>query len=196
MQPVAWPIRPDYAAGLSYWIYTAEKKYGLKVESLKEDYDAKTEQPMCNAQFSPQEGDSDEYTEISLSNLFLPCLLWGSFAIVAFGLQLYVARMKTKKKHGRGSLLNSNLIGRNSSLGLVRSFTKRQLDIKDDPDFPADLRVAMDQPTGVPNVLGLEDELQLEDTSYHTAEDENVIAEDNIISEGFKDRNGQLHAWI
>ena len=82
MQPVAWPIRPDYVAGLSYWIYTADKKYGLNVESLKEDYDAKTEQPMCNVQFSLQESDSDEYTEISLSNLFLPCLMWGSFAIL------------------------------------------------------------------------------------------------------------------
>ena len=33
--PVAWPIRPSYSAGLSYWMYEADKKYGLKVESIK-----------------------------------------------------------------------------------------------------------------------------------------------------------------
>lgn len=46
--PVAWPIRPSYSAGLSYWMYEADKKYGLKVESIKEKYDAKAEQPSCN----------------------------------------------------------------------------------------------------------------------------------------------------
>ncbi len=100
MQPVAWSIRQVYAAGLLYWIYKADKKYGLKVESLKEGYDTKIEQPTCEMQFLPQESDSNKYMEISLSNLILLFLFWGSFAIVTFGLQLYVAHMNKEHKHG------------------------------------------------------------------------------------------------
>lgn len=165
---MAWPIRPDYAAGVSYWIYEAEKKYGLNVESLKLEYDAKTEQPKCAVQFNPEDGEADDYTQISLLNLFFPFVFFGSFAVVAFVLQLYAVRMRKKRRRG---LLDSTFIGRNSTLGLVRSFTKKDLGIKDDPDLRAAMeRAAMEEGPSDHVVLGVEEKLRLDDSSYHTAD--------------------------
>lgn len=188
--PVAWPIRPDYAAGLSYWMYEADKKHGLKVESLKEEYDAKTEQPSCNVQFSPEQSDSDEYTKISFYNLFLPFVFFGSFAMLAFGLQLHATRLKKNRRRG---MLDGTFIGRNSTLGLVASFTKKDHSVKFDlDDLPAELRDDTDQSVNLPNALGLE-ELQLEDTPYHNGDEtsKDIVAQD--ISARSEDGNGQLH---
>ena len=117
--PVAWPIRPSYSAGLSYWMYEADKKYGLKVESIKEEYDAKAEQPSCNVRFSSEDSGSDDYAKISMANLFFPFIFFASFALVAFALQLYVARQRKRSKLGlrRLTLDSATLIGRNSTIG-------------------------------------------------------------------------------
>lgn len=215
MQPVAWPIRPDYAAGISYYIYEAEKKYGLDVESLKEEYDARTEQPMCDVKFSLEESESDDYTKISLFNLFFPFLFWGIFAIAAFGLQLYVFRLKKKNKNKCGNRSNNSrpsglttMVGRNSSLCLTQSL-KPGVVAKDNPDLASlqrefatlnggdglldqstsdrsgleiklhnvqklrPLSTMEDQSTDVPYGLEMNNDLYLEDTSYHTADDDN-----------------------
>jgi len=171
-------------------MYEAEKKHGLKVESLKEEYDAKTEQPSCNVQFSPEQSDSDEYTKISLFNLFLPFVSFGSFAILSFCLQLHATRLKKNRRRG---MLDSTFIGRNSTLGLVASFTQKDRSVKFDPDdLPAELRDDTNEPANLPNVLGME-ELQMEETSYQNGDEtsEDVVAQD--ISDCSDDGNGQLH---
>jgi len=107
---VAWPIRTDYVAGLSYWIYEAEKKHGLKLDSIKKRYEDKAEQPKCNVL---DEGDAhaDEDARISATNLFFPCFVFGAYAIVAICLQI-CARMK------EGHRLQS-MVGRSSAIGFV-----------------------------------------------------------------------------
>ena len=129
--PVAWPIRPSYSAGLSYWMYEADKKYGLKVESIKEEYDAKTEQPSCNVYFSPEDSSTDDYAKISMANLFFPFIFFASFALMAFGLQLYVARQSERRKLGlRRPTLDDTMMGRNSTMFLNNSIARG---IKEDP---------------------------------------------------------------
>lgn len=146
--PVAWPIRSSYSAGLSYWMYEADKKYGLKVESIKEEYDAKTEQPSCNVNFSPSEDSGpDDYAKISIANLFFPFIFFGCFALVALCLQLYAARQKKQIKLGRKrpSLLDSSgLVGRNSTMFLPTNSTKflhrrGNYGDKEDSDIPVEL---------------------------------------------------------
>lgn len=149
-------------------MYEADKKYGLNVESLKKEYDAKTEQPTCNVEFSPEEaGDADEYTKISLSNLFFPFIFFGSFAIAAFGLQLYDGLIK-KKRRKRG-MYNRTWIGRKSALGVFQSFTKENRDKNDDPDFPDN----MNRAAIVAKPADIEGQLQLDNASFHTADEPN-----------------------
>lgn len=138
--PVAWPIRPDYAAGLSYWIYQAEKYHGLKVESLKEEYDAANNiQPNCDVFFNPLESNAEnEYAKISLVNLFLPFVFFFAFAILAASLHLYASRM-TKK--GRRGLIDSSYMGRTSVVGIGKYKSgriKSTLDISDKLDEKED----------------------------------------------------------
>ena len=116
--PVAWPIRSEYAAGLSHWFYEAEKKHGLTVEALKEQYDARSEQPTCEVEFSQEEDEADDYARIAPLNLFFPFAWFAAAAIAACALQVYAHRTKRQK---RRSLMDHRFLARNSELGLTSS---------------------------------------------------------------------------
>ena len=85
--PVAWPIRPEYAAGLSYWMYQADKKHGITIDSVKEEYEKKNQvqKPSCTVELSQEEmnAEDDGFTPVKLENLAFPFMFYASFAIVA-----------------------------------------------------------------------------------------------------------------
>ena len=68
---IAFPIRADLAAGLSYWIYQGKKYHGLTLDFAKEKYDSiHTQEATCNVEFSVQELDAEarEFLAITPQN--------------------------------------------------------------------------------------------------------------------------------
>lgn len=129
--PVAFPVKTEYQAGLSYWMYQAEKTKGITVESLKKEYDRTSQvQPDCVVNLSQAAvEESDEFAQVTLENLFLPFIFYASFATLASCLQFY-ARWMGKK--GRRGLLDSSYLGRQSTLGLGKKSRRRLTYEKDD----------------------------------------------------------------
>lgn len=109
---VAFPIRPDLAAGLSYWIYQGAKYHGITVDTSMTEYDILNKrQASCqDFEFNEQEIEADEYTQITLKNLFPPIIFFLAFALIATVVQLY--HKQWELKHGN----SRSLLGRTSSL--------------------------------------------------------------------------------
>ena len=131
--PVAFPVKTEYQAGLSYWMYQAEKTKGITVESLKEEYDRTSQvQPDCAVHLSQAAvEESDEFAQVSLENLFLPFIFYTSFAVLASCLQFYARRMGQKGKRG---LLDASYLGRQSTLGLGKKSRRRLTSEKEKDD--------------------------------------------------------------
>lgn len=67
---VAFPIRPELAPGVSYWVYQAEKYHGITVESMRQQYDQENNRnPRCQVSFSEKDYDFDDYAQIHPKNL-------------------------------------------------------------------------------------------------------------------------------
>ncbi|KAL7529766.1 hypothetical protein ACHAXR_007424, partial [Thalassiosira sp. AJA248-18] len=62
--PVAFPIRPDLASGLSYWMHTGEKNLGITFVAAQKEY----RQPICNLELSVNDKKSSDYTRIEPQN--------------------------------------------------------------------------------------------------------------------------------
>jgi len=107
--PIAFPIKPELASGLSYWIYQGEKYKGVSLQKSAEEYVAETGGLPCSIELSELDNqESDDYTQISPKNMILPIIFFLVFAIVAIILQVVHERRK-----GKGDLM-----GRTSTLEL------------------------------------------------------------------------------
>mmetsp|Transcript_12799 Transcript_12799/g.25708 ORF Transcript_12799/g.25708 Transcript_12799/m.25708 type:complete len:724 (-) Transcript_12799:683-2854(-) len=114
--PIAFPVRPKLASGLSYWILQGDKYFGVSLtNSIKNYATANHRQPKCNVEFSPNDVGGDDYAQIMPSNMFFPIVFWLTCAICAAILQLI---HQWQRKIGKESF---SLIGRVSSLDLFKT---------------------------------------------------------------------------
>lgn len=106
--PVAFPIRADLASGFSYWMIQGERE-GWSIQSSKDLF---PQESTCNAFFDPEDAaEVDDFTRISIKNMFLPLVVFALSILIAIILQV-VHIIKTR----RGE--ESNL-GRHSTLSLT-----------------------------------------------------------------------------
>mmetsp|Transcript_1544 Transcript_1544/g.3190 ORF Transcript_1544/g.3190 Transcript_1544/m.3190 type:complete len:753 (+) Transcript_1544:97-2355(+) len=128
--PIAFPVRPDLASGLSYWILQGDKYHGVSLKNSVDRYTAENKfQPKCNVELSAQVSERNDYAQIMPTNMFFPIIFWLGFAITAAILQI-VHLWQVKK--GRKS---SALIGRVSTLNLFRNIDRDFVSSKEDDDL-------------------------------------------------------------
>ncbi|KAL7466233.1 hypothetical protein ACHAXS_006521 [Conticribra weissflogii] len=145
--PIAFPVRPDLASGLSYWILQGDKYHGVSLKNSVDRYTAENKfQPKCNVELSAQVSERNDYAQIMPSNMFFPIIFWLGFAIAAAILQI-VHLWQVKK--GRKS---SALIGRVSTLNLFKNIDRDYgVSSKEDDDvkiaFPRATTTILKQPT-------------------------------------------------
>lgn len=115
--PIAFPIRPELASGFSYWMLTAEKSYGVSVESTKQAFiennpafKAECEVELSNLGME----EADDFTQVESINMILPIIIFVICAFIAVVMQLM---HESKKKKGQ----TSYLIGRQSTLNIYQS---------------------------------------------------------------------------
>lgn len=65
--PVAFPIKPEFASGMSYWILEGEKFHDVSVKNSKVKYSPNLS---CRVELS-QEEDLGDYAQISVLNMVL-----------------------------------------------------------------------------------------------------------------------------
>ena len=106
--PIAFPIRPEIAAGFSYWMYQGERYHGTTIETAKEEF---SEEVSCNVKFSRVETEASDTDQITVKNMFFPLMFFVGFAF--FGVVLQVIHQRNVKR-GKQSLM-----GRKSTLSLV-----------------------------------------------------------------------------
>ena len=106
--PIAFPIRPEIAAGFSYWMYQGERYHGTTIETAKEEF---SEEVSCNIKFSGVETEASDTDQITVKNMFFPLMFFVGCAF--FGVVLQVIHQRNVKR-GKQSLM-----GRKSTLTLV-----------------------------------------------------------------------------
>mmetsp|Transcript_12854 Transcript_12854/g.23301 ORF Transcript_12854/g.23301 Transcript_12854/m.23301 type:complete len:354 (-) Transcript_12854:683-1744(-) len=117
--PVAFPIRPGLAKGLSYWMHLAKNDHGITFLDVQERFTS----PICNLEFNSEDRqEADDYTPISVENLFFPFMVFVGFALLAAVLQLWHQRALKKGTNAR------TLIGRRPSLLRVTGFYNKNDD--------------------------------------------------------------------
>lgn len=63
--PIAFPVRAQLAAGLSYWIMSGEIYHGTSIAIAKEEFSV---QLSCNVRLSGENTESSEYDQITIKN--------------------------------------------------------------------------------------------------------------------------------
>ena len=128
--PIAFPINPQLASAFSYWMYTAEKTYGIDLNSAKQAFIEKNDiKPQCEVELSKLSNEAEEeLPRVSSSNMFLPTIFFVGCALIAGFLQLYD---DNKRKKGRSSTFG---IGRKSTLGIYDSRRRQTVDDSDRDD--------------------------------------------------------------
>mmetsp|Transcript_39520 Transcript_39520/g.72385 ORF Transcript_39520/g.72385 Transcript_39520/m.72385 type:complete len:428 (-) Transcript_39520:162-1445(-) len=115
---IAFPVNPDLASALSYWIHNGEKYNGISHQhSLDNYYSVHQRQPSCDVKFSAHEHENSEFAQIGVQHLFLPIMFFLGFAVLAIVLQLFYwweLRSGTPRP----------LVGRASSLGVQGQMNK------------------------------------------------------------------------
>lgn len=87
--PIAFPVRPDLAGGLSYWIHTAKMKHDITLESSKKKYDDQhTSDFTCTLDLTDYQVEASDTTQITLANLAFPFIFFASCALAASAVQL------------------------------------------------------------------------------------------------------------
>ncbi|KAL7533390.1 hypothetical protein ACHAXR_007666, partial [Thalassiosira sp. AJA248-18] len=120
--PVSFPIRPELSPGLSYWMHQGSKYFGVTLETSMEKFD--TGHSMCKVDFSVEDREANEYSKISVENLFFPIIFFLSFAVLAIIVQIF--------RHRAWSKGRTDFAGRTSSLDLMREVKKEAA--KEDSD--------------------------------------------------------------
>ena len=117
--PIAFPINPQLASPFSYWMYTAEKTYGVDLNSVKNAFIEKNDiKPQCEIQLSQLSNHSEELPQVSPSNMFLPIMFFVACALIAAVMELY---HESKRKKGR-----TTTFGRNSTLDIYLNSVVQQ----------------------------------------------------------------------
>lgn len=118
--PIAFPVRPKLASGLSYWILQGDKYFGVSLKNSITNYTTEIRrQPKCDVEFSPNDaGGGDDYAQIMPSNMIFPIIFWLVCAVAAAILQLI------HQWQGKKGNKSSVLIGRLSSLELFQSIDR------------------------------------------------------------------------
>ena len=132
--PTAFPINPDLASGFSYWMYQAEKKHGISITKMNEEYlEQVNKATSCPLKLSEQDGSGGEYDKITVQNFTLPLILYACAAGIAIVLQIYYTYAKSRGKAsliGRTSQLNlatdQTLSGQNPINSVIKSVHKRR----------------------------------------------------------------------
>mmetsp|Transcript_12361 Transcript_12361/g.28277 ORF Transcript_12361/g.28277 Transcript_12361/m.28277 type:complete len:122 (-) Transcript_12361:404-769(-) len=75
--PIALPVRPEIASGLSYWIFRAEKYHGVSIANSAKEYVEKYGPPKCESELSNLGGieEVDDLTPLSPENMVFPNFL-------------------------------------------------------------------------------------------------------------------------
>lgn len=119
--PVAFPIRADLSSGFSYWMVQGERE-GWTIESSKDLF---PQESTCNAFFNPEDAaEVDDFTRISIKNMFLPLVVFGVCVLIAITMQV-VHVIKTRRGEesnlGRHSTLNLTETRRPSKFDSIKS---------------------------------------------------------------------------
>ena len=120
--PIAFPINPQLASSLSYWMYLGEKTYGIDFKSKKQEYIEKNDiNPQCELELSQLNNaeEADDFASVTAGNMFFPIMLFLVCALIAAVLQLYHDRMREK-----GRTVD---FGRKSSLDIYLESVVRRL---------------------------------------------------------------------
>lgn len=118
--PIAFPVKPQLASALSYWMYIGEKSYGVSLENMKQKYIEENGSPaQCKVELSEFEHEeADDFARVSVGNMFLPILMFVTTAFVAICLQLI---HENKRRLGKKSA-----IGRRSTLDIFEENKKEE----------------------------------------------------------------------
>merc|ERR1719491_503800 len=107
-------------------MYQADKKHGITIDSVKEEYEKKNQvpNPSCIVELSQAEmnAEDDGFTPVKLENLLFPFMFYALFAIVASCLKFYTVRMQ---KMGKKGILDSRYLGSPETLGLGQKRRRR-----------------------------------------------------------------------
>jgi len=115
-QPVAFPIKTEFASAMSYHILEGEKFKGITIPAAQEKYDREFKrQPDCNIEFSLSDQEPSDYAKIGVENLFFPTIFFCSFAFAAVLCQLY-DQWSYKRSLKKGKKTFSTIMGRSTSL--------------------------------------------------------------------------------
>ncbi|EJK76138.1 hypothetical protein THAOC_02116 [Thalassiosira oceanica] len=111
--PIALPVRPEIASGLSYWIFRAEKYNGVSIANSAKKYVEMNGSPKCEIELSNLGGikEADDLTSLSPKNMVFPIIFFCAFAL--FAILLHVFDERNHKKTGKHTLA-----GRRSTLEL------------------------------------------------------------------------------
>jgi hypothetical protein len=128
--PIAFPVKPELASALSYWMYLGGKIYGVTLDTIKEQYIEENGNPgACTVKLSDIDGleEVDDFTRVSPSNMFLPIMLFVFCAFVGIILQLVHERKRMMGK--------TSSIGRKSTLAIFENVKKEDREKLDDDDW-------------------------------------------------------------
>ena len=115
--PIAFPINPQRGSPFSYWMYTAEKTYGVDLNSVKNAFIEKNDiKPKCEIQLSQLSNNSEELPRVSPSNMFLPIMFFVGCALIAAAMEMY---HESKRRKGR-----TTTFGRKSTLDIYAGINK------------------------------------------------------------------------
>lgn len=106
--PIAFPIRSDLAAGLSYWMYQGERYNTASIQTAK---DAFPQDTSCEVHLSSENSDTSDYDAIRVPNFLFPILFFGVCACIAVIIHIFHLH---NVKNGR-----RDVMGRRSSMDLV-----------------------------------------------------------------------------
>jgi len=108
--PVAIPIQPEFAPGLSYWMYQGEKYHSISLEKSMKKYDAS----IYDLEISTADYDADDsMPPITVDNLLAPIIFFMICVVLAIVVQIFHQRTLSKglrSMTGRTSQLCDNAL--------------------------------------------------------------------------------------
>jgi len=113
--PMAFPIRSDLAAGLSYWMYQGERYNTASMQTAK---DAFPQETSCEVQLSSENSDTSDYDEIVVRDFLFPIIFFGVCAGLA--VIIHIFHLNNVSKGRRDTL------GRRSTLDLGFTASQRK----------------------------------------------------------------------
>ena len=103
--PIAFPVRPELASDISYWMFEGERFHDITFSNEKNKY-SEEHGKGCDVQLSEEEDESsDDYAKITVLMMIFPLIFFLGFAFLAVLLQLiHQARIKSRRKTLLGAM--------------------------------------------------------------------------------------------